>query len=552
METKSNIAQCLKNEASRQPRNRAVIFKTGRDKEGRPAYSHLTFSQLDSRSDFFAWGMKKLGMQPGMKVLLMIRPSLDFYALVFALFKIGSVPVMIDPGMGWPGFLKCVEQVAPEGFIGVPEAHLLRLFSNKPFTSVKINVTLGHFCFWGGCRVGKLPGKNESYPVYAPAPGETAAVLFTSGSTGPAKGVTYTHDIFKTQLDILRNEYKIGPGDIDLACFPLFSLFTVGLGACAVVPQMDPTHPAQVDPLEIIEPITNLGVTYSFGSPTLWDRVSRYCVEHKIKLHGITRIIMAGSPVPGRVHEALLKHVLDEGAETFTPYGATESLPVANFRGSQMLTDTRDKTDRGAGMCVGKPLDINQVAIIKISDTEISEWNKALILPQGEIGEICVKGPVVTKEYYKRPEATKLAKIREGEEIWHRIGDLGYFDENGCLWFCGRKAHRVECDNGNNILFSIRCEAIFNLIPGVKRSALVGIGERPHQTPVIIIEPEQNNYKKLAANRELFLKTAADNPLTKSIKHVLFTHAFPVDVRHNAKINREELAQWASELLLKK
>ena len=542
-----NIAQCLKEEAARQPRNRAVVFKSGYDPDGNPSYVHYTFEQLDKRSDFLAWGLRRQGIAAGMKVLLMIRPSLDFYALVFALFKLGAVPVMIDPGMGWTGFLNCVAQVAPEGFIGVPAAQLLRIFCSKPFATVKVNITLGKSGLLGGCPVCRLKGVEVPFEVYSPQPGETAAVLFTSGSTGPAKGVTYTHDIFNTQLNILRSEYGIGPGEMDLACFPLFSLFTVGLGACAVVPQIDPTHPAQANPLEIIEPIRNLGITYSFGSPTLWDRVSRYCVQHMIKLPGVKRIIMAGSPVPGRVHEALLNHVLDEGAETFTPYGATESLPVANFRGSEMLAETRAATDKGAGMCVGKPLEINQVRIIKITDEPIAEWDESLVLPTGEIGEICVKGPVVTREYYKRPDATALAKIQDGDAVWHRIGDVGYFDEKGRLWFCGRKAHRVETSTAT--LYSVRCEALFNVEPGVKRSALVGVGKAPNQTPVMVIEPEPDACKKVMADEKHFLDIASRNPMTASIKHVLFNPAFPVDVRHNAKINREQLAQWAEEMV---
>ena len=542
-----NIAHCLKEEAARQPRNRAVIFKSGYDCDGNPAYVHYTFEQLDKRSDYLAWGMKRQGLTAGMKTLLMIRPSLDFYALVFALFKLGAVPVMIDPGMGWPGFLNCVTQVAPEGFIGIPAAQLLRLFCSKPFATVKVNITLGRNSLLGGCPVCKLQGIEAPFEVHCPQPGETAAMLFTSGSTGPAKGVTYTHDIFNTQLKILRSEYGISPGEMDLACFPLFSLFTVGLGACAVIPQIDPTHPALATPLEIIEPIQHLGITYSFGSPTLWDRVSRYCVSHKIKLPGLKRIIMAGSPVPGRVHEALLTHVLDEDAETFTPYGATESLPVANFKGSEMLAETRSATDKGAGMCVGKPLAINQVRIIKITDEPIAAWDDTLVLPTGEIGEICVKGPVVTREYYKRPDATALAKIQDGDDIWHRIGDLGYFDEKGRLWFCGRKAHRVE--TGGVTLHSVRCEALFNVEPGVRRSALVGVGKRPNQTPVIIIEPEPDSFNKLASDEKRFLEIASQNPMTAPIKHVLFHRSFPVDVRHNAKINREQLAKWAEELV---
>ena len=540
-----NIAQCLRKEAAEQPQRPAVVFKTGMQDSGTPAYSQLTFAELDQRSDFLAWGLARLGVQPGMKTLLMIRPCLDFYALVFALFKVGAVPVMIDPGMGWTGFLDCVAQVAPEVFIGLPSAHLLRLVCGRAFAGVKINVSFGsQWCFWGGKRLASLVGKDEAYTIHEPSDHETAAVLFTSGSTGPAKGVTYTHEIFQTQIRILREFYGIQRGETDLACFPLFSLFSIGLGATAVIPDMDFTHPALVDPTHIIEPIQNRKCTYSFGSPALWDNVGRYCAEHQIRLPGLKRIFMSGAPVPRRVHDTLLNHDLDADAETYTPYGATESLPIANFSGHEMLAETADATAKGAGVCVGKPLSLNTLRIIRIIDEAIPQWDDSLVLPDGEIGEICVKGPVVTREYYHRPEATRLAKITEGEEIWHRVGDLGYLDSQGRLWFCGRKAHRVVTEHG--LCCSVCCEAIFNAVPGVHRSALVGLGARPHQTPVIIIEPEAEEYARLSSSPELFLERAANNPLTRDIKKVLFRRNFPVDVRHNAKINREELARWAS------
>ncbi|MDQ0291077.1 fatty acid CoA ligase family protein [Oligosphaera ethanolica] len=539
-----NIAQLLRGESVRQPRSAAVMYPSGRDAGGRVMYSHLTYAQLDAQSDGYAWALSSLGVRAGTKSLLMIRPSLEFYALVFALFKVGAVPVLIDPGMGWRGFLRCVAQVEPELFIGVPAAQVLKMLRPGPFKSVRVSITLGRRWFWGGQALSELPVRDGEYPLHEPAADDLAAVLFTSGSTGPAKGVSYTHRIFHTQAELVRREYGIKPGEMDLACFPLFSLFSVALGATTVIPDMDPTRPARVNPERILEPLRNLPVTYSFGSPTLWERVARHCVARDIRIPGLRRVVMAGSPVPGHVHEMLLRRILDEGAETYTPYGATESLPVANFRGSEMLAETWSQTRAGRGMCVGRPLPEVTLRIIKISDEAIARWDEALVLPQGGIGEICVKGPVVTREYFRRPEATALAKIAEGDAVWHRIGDVGYVDEQGRLWFCGRKAHRVETASGT--LFSVCCEAIYNVLPHVHRSALVGVGARPGQTPVIILEPEEGQEAALVASLPAVRVAAKASALTAGIEQVLIHPAFPVDVRHNAKINREELALWAA------
>ena len=541
-----NISRLLTDAAARFPAKRALVFPESRDAQGHVAYTHLTFQQLDALVSQYARDFSAQGIQRGTRVLLMVRMSLDFTAVAFALFRIGAVPVMIDPGMGLSGFLNCVRQVEPEGFIGIPLAHMIRLACFRTFKSVKYPVTLGTRWFWGGSRL--------SPPEYSPAPvepvgmaaDELAAILFTSGSTGPAKGVEYTHKIFETQVGILRDEFGIGPDNIDLPCFPLFGLFSTGLGCTTVIPDMDPTRPAHVDPVKIVEAITDQGVTYSFGSPALWRTVSRYCATEGVTLPSLKRIFMAGAPVPVDLHRTLLKKILLPDADTFTPYGATESLPVTCFTGRRVLAETAERSAAGAGMCVGEPVKDACVKIITVTDDVIESWDDTLVLPPGEIGEIVVQGPMVTPAYYGREDQTRRAKIQDHGGFWHRIGDLGYFDEEGRLWMCGRKSHRVMTAGG--MMCTVRCEAVFNNHPAVRRSALVGIGGDPgNQRPVIVVELEKNVDIPRETVREELLAAAAGNPLTSSIKTVLFHPSFPVDVRHNAKINREKLAVWAEK-----
>jgi acyl-CoA synthetase (AMP-forming)/AMP-acid ligase II len=200
-------------------------------------------------------------------------------------------------------------------------------------------------------------------------------------------------------------------------------------------------------------------------------------------------------------------------------------------------------------MCVGKPLPNIQCRIIRISDESIAIWDDDLVVPDGTIGEICVKGDVVTRQYHNLPEATTLAKIADGDAVWHRMGDMGYLDDKGRIWFCGRKAHRVE--TGEQTLFTVRCEAIANEHPAVYRSALVGIGQdRHHQTPVLILEPLPDQYPADSAAEAKLRKEVTEllkaNPETAGIQRLLFHRSFPVDIRHNAKIRREVLADWAA------
>jgi acyl-CoA synthetase (AMP-forming)/AMP-acid ligase II len=190
-----------------------------------------------------------------------------------------------------------------------------------------------------------------------------------------------------------------------------------------------------------------------------------------------------------------------------------------------------------------------EVAIIRMTDEAIPDWSDALVVPDGEVGEICVKGRTVTRRYFRLPEATHLAKIADGDAVRHRIGDLGYRDAEGRIWYCGRKSHRVETEAG--VLTTVPREAVFNTHPDVRRSALVGVGERPRQRPVIVIEPAgmPRTRRARAALRESILAHGAANPVTAPVRTLLFHPAFPVDIRHNAKIFRERLAPWAAREL---
>lgn len=550
-----NLARLVADQATAHPHKRAVVFPAGRDGQGRVSYTHLTFAQLQAEVEAFARGFHQAGIEPGMKVVLMVRPSLEFLPLAFALFRLGAVPVLIDPGMGRQNLLHCIRQVEPEAFVGIPLAHLVRLLFRRYFRSVRIFVTIGRKYGWGGLDLDDIRvTSGEPAPAPATTGDDLAAIIFTTGSTGPPKGVVYRHGMFCAQVELLRSTFNLSHEDVDMPGFALFALFTVPLGMTVVIPDMDPTRPAQVDPRRILEAVHNQGVTFSFGSPALWNTVSLYCLEHQQTLPTLKSITMAGAPIPGYLHERMLGQILPPGGEIHTPYGATECLPVTSFAGSAILSETLAKTAQGAGYCVGKPLPGITIRIIRISDEPIPRWDQVEELPAGELGEIVVQGPVVSREYFRLPEQTAKHKIYETDDtvhgaFWHRIGDVGYFDEQGRLWFCGRQAHRVV--NGDQTWFTVRCEAIFNQHPHIYRSALVGLGDdRYQQTPAIVVEPERDHFPdSQQAQKTLrleLLDMAAANPLTCDIDQIYVHPDFPVDIRHNAKIFREKLARWVA------
>ena len=550
--TRGNIARHLAAMAQVQPDRPAVICACGRDAQGAVVYAQLSFSELEQASNQLAHALAGIGIRRGMRTALMVPPSLDFFTLTFALFKAGAVPVLIDPGIGLKHLRGCLAHAQPEAFIGISKAHAARVVLGWARASVRINVTAGAKWCWGGHRLKSLREQTpaaQAFTAVIPEPDETAAILFTSGSTGAPKGAVYTHEIFNAQVEHIRQIYGIEAGEMDLATFPLFALFGPALGMTAVVPEMDASRPASADPANIINAIEKFGITNMFGSPALIDRVGRYGEQRRIKLPSLRRAISAGAPVPAKVL-ARFAAMLRPGVQIYTPYGATECLPVASIGSDEILGETRERTDAGAGVCVGRPVPGLTARVIRISDEAIDTWSDALELPAGEIGEIAVKAAHATRTYLDLPDATALAKIQDPLDggFYHRMGDVGYVDAAGRLWFCGRKSHRVVSVDITR--FSIPCEGVFNAHPQVFRTALVGVVRGGVVEPLICVELEAAARDTAPAQLLAQLRQlGAAYAHTRDIATFLFHPSFPVDVRHNAKIFREKLALWAARKL---
>ena len=532
----ANVARFLGQCAATQPEGTAVLAPVGRDQSGKIIYETLSFAQLHAQSEQLAHGLREKGIQPGTRTLLMVKPGSDLIRCCFALFKTGAVPVVIDPGMGLKNFLSCVRRTRPEALVGISLAHWISRLFPWTFRSVSHRVKVGRgFASW----FGRFP--STAFPIAEPSADELAAILFTSGSTGPPKGVLYGHGQFDAQVRLIRDTFGIEPGEVDLPMLPIFALFNPAMGMPTVVPEINPSKPAQADADKLLQAIEQCGVTNSFGSPVLWKRIARRAAETGKVLPGVRRILMAGAPVPPQLVREL-QSVFPK-ARLWSPYGATECLPVSCIDGETILGKSSERTIKGAGTCVGRPVAGVEIRIIRIEEGIIADLAATQSLSTGEIGEIIATGPSVTRGYDGLPEATAHAKIKDSEgRVWHRMGDAGYIDDEGLLWFCGRIAERILTEEGP--LYTDCCEGIFNAIPGVNRSALIGLGEAPHQEAAIVIETEAN----VRVSKEKILEQASRHELTNGIKRVFFSPGFPVDVRHNAKIHRLELArQFASK-----
>ena len=541
----ANVARHLREAALRSPEATATLTPSGRGRDGRVLHETRTFRELDRESDAVATLLESEGVRTGDRVLLAVRPGRELITGMFGLLKIGAVPVAIDPGMGSRSFLRCVKSSAPTAVLGTRIATLLSRLPLNALDSIRIRLTCGGRRW----RKSMAEAGTTPRPLTPRGPDDEAAVLFTSGSTGAPKGVRYGHGMFDAQIGLVRSTFGILPGEVDMAMLPLFALFNPALGVTTVTPALDPSQPMRADPGPLVSALLSEKVTTSFGSPAIWGKVADHCETRGVTLPSLRRLLIAGAPVSAGLIAKL--RVIAPHCVTHTPYGATECLPVTTIRGDELLGEARQLALRGEGTCVGRPVDGVEVRVIRETDGPIGSLDEAAECGPGEAGEIIATGPSVTREYDGLPEATRLAKIREGGRVWHRMGDLGRIGADGRLYFLGRRAEKVRTAEGD---LPTEClEPAFRQHPHVARCALIGLGEPPRQIPALVVEARPGAHPETREARERFEAElrgiARVNPRSEMVRRIVFQRALPVDVRHNAKIHRLRLAEeWTARL----
>jgi olefin beta-lactone synthetase len=525
-----NIISRLEFAVKAHPTKPTFIFFSTQDKD----WKTVTYQQLADSTQRFACGLLACGVIPGMTAALMTPPSADFFALAFALLRLGIVPIILDPAIGLKKVGECLAESKPDIFIGNTLTHTLRIILGWGKDTIKHNLTINSV----KSQKSKVkdPILNYQTPITA-----SAAIIYTSGSTGLPKGAVYTHANLAAQLDMLVETFNISQDEIDLPAFPLYAMIDALIGVTSIIPDITFPVPGKTNPEKMLGAIRKFNVTNMFASPVVLDilvKVQQQAVGLH-KLQSLKRIITAGAPATIQLQENFRKLLNDE-TDLFGIYGATEVLPIAKIE-SREVFEVKEKSAKGAGICLGKPVNGAKVRIIKISESVIAQWQDSLEVLPNVVGEITVEGVAVTESYIAREDANLLSKIYNGDDVIHRMGDVGYFDEVGRLWYCGRKSHRVITKD--DVLFTEQIEGIFNVHPIVYRTALVGVDKEP----VLWVELAKNGDKEKIKLELMHL--AKDRPQACKIKTFLFMKKFPTDVRHNSKIIREQLTLLAEKRL---
>lgn len=506
----------------------------------------ITWRRLAAVVDDLAGGLHDAGVRPGDRVALLVPPGADLTAAVYACWRIGAIIVVADAGLGARGLARALRGSWPQHLIaidrGLVAARALRIggrrFAAGPMSAARARL-LG-----AEATLATLAANGRGRPLPdLPGPDDEAAVLFTSGATGPAKGVVYRHGQIEANRDALAALYGITSADRLVAAFAPFALYGPALGIASAVPDIDVTKPAQLDAARLADAVRAVGATLVWASPAslqnVVDTAEALSVQQSADLATVRLLMSAGAPVPAPLLRDVL--ALMPSAAAHTPYGMTEVLPVADIELGEL-----DAVGAGDGVCVGRPVPGVTVSVSALDATGTATG--APTTAPGVTGEILVSAPWA-KDRYDRLWATQARSARDAGR--HRTGDVGHLDDAGRLWVEGRLAHVITTATGPVTPVGVEQRVLG--LPGVRAAACVGVGPVQAQVVVVVVVPDVSPSRQdVLARPELAtaVREAAGVPVAAvPVAAVLVRRDLPVDVRHNSKIDRSALARWAADRL---
>ena len=496
----------------------------------------ITDGAFAGRVAAFAHGLRARGVAPGDRIAVLVPPGIDLIAVVYACWRIGAVTVVADRGLGLRGLGAAVRSARVRHVVG-------------PAAAIAAARTLRWAPKAGMIGLSSLDrGPGEGVPLRldqvggsAPAPDDPAAVVFTSGATGPAKGVRYTHGQLHAQRDALRALYGITPSDRFVAAFAPFAVFGPALGIGTGLADNDVTSPGTLTAAALDDACRRIDATMVFASPAALANVVRTATGPLPALAKVRLVMSAGAPVPIETLRAMAR--LCPHASLHTPYGMTEILPVADIS-----LATRIAVGAGRGVCVGPPVAGCQVMIDSVDQSLPGQPLPEQSLPVGQTGEVVVTARWMSAGYDRLWLTQQLARPVAGAGgsavTWHRTGDIGHLDEHGNLWIEGRVVHLVHTTDG--AVAPVPVEIAAEAVPGVRRAAAVGIGPRGVQQVVVVVETDAGTEGAAPAALAAAVRAAV---APQAVAAVWVTRRLPVDIRHNAKIDRTALGLTMERVL---
>lgn len=505
--------------------------------EATKTQASVTFGQLNELIEQTCYGLLSLKVIPGSKVALMVYPGINLSALLYACWKIGAIPVLIDAGLGKSGMSKAIRSARPDFLVGDRRAIFAARLLKWPGTRVSVKKLSKIEQTLLVCK-SDLPSFLSLTPIQLPGLPKRdaqAAIVFTSGATGPSKGVRYTHRQLESQRDALMELYEITPEDRLVAAFAPFALYGPAMGIPSIVPDMDVSAPGTLTAAHLVKAIQAINASLVFASPAAIANVmstSGGLSDNDLEILSKVRLVLcAGAPVRPQLMKDFLS--LTPNAKGYSPYGMTEVLPATNVAVPEMQTSTK-------GVNVGKPAPGVEIAI-----SPLDRKGASVEKPTSQInivGEVKIRSSHTFDGYNQLWHTDALSRTSDN---WHASGDIGSLDQNGDLWIGGRLIHVISTPTG--LVMPVSVEFEIEEIPEVQLAAAVGVGPAGRQQIVAVIEMLNTSTIIQAAPMSLVSKIRS---ITSSrIAAVLTVKRLPVDRRHNSKIDRVLVKLWADKAL---